>query len=260
MAQWVPLSKERHGRFRFRAAASYSFARGDVLVSVCLAELARVVPAFPLVFVRRTEEAFAVCALMGLEPGANLFVDPKSGRWLADYVPAALRAYPFRLFPAEGTQVLCVDEESGMLHDGQEGEPLFDAEGHPSPFLSRSVQFLQQWAADDQRTLQACAALHAAGLIVPWPVTVRTDHGDRTLADLFQADDNRLHAVDGETLCRLRDGGALALAYAQRFSAWHVHKLGTLMGQALAAKRPTASDLGPPVTPSGELDLSFLIQ
>ena len=258
MAQWVPLSIEHHGRFRFRPASSYTFARGDVLVAVCLAELARIVPAFPLVFVRRAENAFAVCALMGLEPGVNLFVDPKSGRWLADYVPATLRAYPFRFFPVKDTQVLCVDQDSGMLHEGEEGERLFDADGKPSPFLSRYVHFLQQLAADEQRTHQACAALHAAGVIVPWALTVRTDHGDRTLANLFQVNDKALNAVDGETLCRLRDSGALALAYAQRFSAGHVHKLGVLMGQALAAQRPTASDLGPPVTPSGELDLSFL--
>jgi len=256
--RWVPLSNKRHGRSRFRPAISYTFARGEVLVAVCLTELARVVPAFPLVFARRTEDTFTVCALMGLEPGVNLFVDPQSGRWLADYLPAALRAYPFRFLTAEGKQVLCVDEESGMLHDEQEGELLFDADGKPTPFLSRYAQFLQQLTVDEQRTHQACAALHAAGLMAPWTLTVRTDHGDRTLADLFQVDDNRLNAVDGETLRRLRDGGALGLAYAQRFSAWHVHKLGALMGQARAAKRETASNVGPPVTPSGELDLSFL--
>jgi len=256
--QWVPLSNKHHGGFRFRPATSHGFARGEALVAVCLAELARVVPLFPLVFVRRGEDTFVACALMGLEPGVNLFVDPRSGRWLADYVPATLRAYPFRFLPAEGRQVLCVDEQSGMLHEGEQGERLFDAEEKPTPFLNRYVQFLQQLAIDEQRTRFACAALHAAGLIVPWPLTVRTDHGDRTLADLFQVDDQRLNVVDGETLHRLRDCGGLALAYAQRFSAWHVHRLAALMGQARTAKGPTASDVGPPVTPSGDLDLSFL--
>jgi hypothetical protein len=62
-------------------------------------------------------------AVQGLAPGQNLFVAP-DGRWLAAYTPAAYRGYPFQLAHAEnGQQVLCFDEESGLITDGPRASP-----------------------------------------------------------------------------------------------------------------------------------------
>lgn len=260
MARWVALAKDRHGGLRFRPLSSYAFARDLSLVPVCLAELSRVVADYPLVFVRRPDNAYGVCALLGLEPGRNLFVDPSDGRWLADYVPAAVRAYPFRLAPGQTPNqwFVCVDEDSGALDSGPEGTPLFDASGEMSPFVRSVAAFLHQLAADEQRTAQACARLQAAGLIVGWPVTVKSPEGERTITDLFQVDEAALQALDAQAVVSLHQAGALALAYAQRFSAWHLLALGKLMGPQSPVKGSPSADWGPLVTPSGELDLSFL--
>ncbi len=261
MARWVPVSKDRHGAVRYRPLRSYAFAAELTLVPVCLAELSRLIAFYPLVFVSRAEGGFALCALVGLEPGRNLFVDPENGRWMAEYIPAVVRAYPFRLAPgSEPDQwVLCVDEESGTLHGEGEGTAFFDTSGNPSEFLRSVGEFLQQTAVDERRTAEACARLQAAGCIVPWPMTVRTAEGDRAIGDLHQVDEAALQALDAETLKSLRDAGALTLAYAQRFSAWQVSRLGRLMASRNRPMPETPpDDWGPLVTPSGELDLSFL--
>lgn len=261
MARWVPISKDRHGAMRFRPLGSYAFAADLTLVPVCLAELSRLVAFYPLVFASRAEGVFAVCALVGVEPGRNLFVDPADGRWRAEYIPAAVRAYPFRLAPGSEPDryVLCVDEESGALVQGPEGSAFFDASGEPSDFIRSVGEFLQQTAADERRTAEACARLQAAGCIVPWPITLRTPQGDRLIGDLHQVDEAALQALDGESLKALRDTGALTLAYAQRFSAWQVSRLRRLMAsQSRPTQETPSDDWGPLVTPSGELDLSFL--
>lgn len=256
MPQWVPVTKERHGGVRFRRSESYAHAMKSNLAPVVFAELAPLVAHYPLVFVRRDDQSFGLFALLGLEPQRNLFVDAGTGRWRAGYIPAVLRAYPFRLLPgSQGDQwVLCVDEDSGTLHDGLEGLPLFTETGDPAPWVGETMNFLRQLLAQEQRTLAACAVLDTNGLMTPWDLTLRIPQGDRKVEGLYRVNESALHELDGEALRRLRDAGALALAYAQLFSAWHIHTLGRLLGEGA----PRGED-GPPVTPSGELDLSFLV-
>lgn len=260
MAQWVPISKERHGGLHYQPVTTYKHAASLTVVPVVLAEFVRVVAVYPLVLVRREDGSFGLCALLGLEPGRNLFVDSSDARWRADYIPAAVRAYPFRLAPgSEPNQwALCVDEDAGVLHEGPLGSPLFDEDGQPASWVRQVLSFLQQLVENERHTAAACAALQASGLIVSWPLTLRTPQGDRSVEGLFQVDEEALHQADGSTLQKLRDTGALAVVYAQRFTAWHVHTLGRLSVQERGDVLPP--DEGPPVTPSGELDLSFLNQ
>lgn len=255
MPRWVPITKERHGTLRFRPPESYAFASTLTMVPVVLAELPRLVPFYPLVFVRREDQAFGLYALLGLDSGRNLFVDPNSGRWLAEYIPAAVRAHPFRMALGQQSDqwILCVDEEAGVLYEGSVGSRFFEKTGKPARWVLDMMGFLQQIMSQELLTAAACFALNSLGLIVPWPLTLRTPQGDRTLEGLYQVDENGLQKLDGDALRELRDAGALAAAYAQRFSAWHVHTLGRL----LSGQAPKREE-GPPVTPSGELDLSFL--
>ncbi|ROR03200.1 SapC family protein [Desulfosoma caldarium] len=258
MAQWVPISRERHGGLRYRPLSTYKHAESWTVVPVVLAELGRVVSHYPLVLVRREDASFGLCALLGLAPGRNLFVDVNHGRWRAEYIPAAVRAYPFRLSPvSESNQwVLCVDEEAGVLQEGASGLPLFDEGGGPASWVQEVFSFLRHLADNERRTAAACAVLDATGLIVPWPLAVRTPHGDRKVEGLYQVDQGALQQADGGALQKLRDTGALAVFFAQRFSAWHVRTLGRLLGQEGGKTAP--QEEGPPVTPTGELDLSFL--
>ena len=66
-------------------------------------------------------------------------------------------------------------------------------------------------------------------------------------------DEAALNALAGEAFLQLRHSGALVLAYTQLLSMQHLKVLGVL---AQAHAKAAASKL--PVTPSGDLDLSFL--
>ena len=139
MSQFVVVSRERHSAKRWRRPDQFRFAAGDALAPAIGAELSRLAPTTPLAFVEQAGQ-FELAAVLSLTPGKNMFVGP-DGRWLGGYVPALYRAYPFRVQSREGADeaVLCVDEDSELVVDGERGgEAFFDlmapvagAEGDP---------------------------------------------------------------------------------------------------------------------------------
>jgi len=228
----VPLSFDRHAGLRVRPITGYQFAGNSALVSLYGTELFRAAHEFPIAFSPEADGYFPA-ALLGTRPEQNVFVDAQ-GRWLSSYVPALWRRGAFRLARIEDRDemALCVDGDSPLL-SRSEGEPLFDAEGRPSPFITRVGQFLAGLEADRTATLAACAALDRCGVLKPWDLQVRKPDGSmQKIGGLFIVDETRLAALSGDDLAALLACRALPIAYAQLFS---LHKL-PLLGQ-LAALR-----------------------
>jgi hypothetical protein len=104
-SQVLAVSPENHSHKSWRAATNYQFAAAIPMVSVVLSELGKVASIFPMALVERGG-GYELAALFGLQNGQNLFVDPQ-GRWMARYIPARLRAYPFSLAFREGLPTPC---------------------------------------------------------------------------------------------------------------------------------------------------------
>ena len=115
---------------RWQPFADYRHAAKVSAVPLSLAELPRATMTLPIALMRRAGRVFPA-ALLGLTPKRNLFV-AADGRWIAGYVPAALRTYPFQLVGGKDKQVyLAVDVDSGLVSDGPAGEPFFAEDGQP---------------------------------------------------------------------------------------------------------------------------------
>ncbi len=234
MPSIAAISRERHADKVWKRFVSYDFARPSSLAPLVAAEIPKAAMSMPLAFIRQGEDHVPV-ALMGLEPGKNLLVAP-DGRWLGRYVPSALRGYPFSLARTEGeTLVLCIDEDSGLVSDGAEGEPFFDTEGQPAAGLSQVMDFLQQIERNRGATAIACAALAEQGLIRPWPITLKGETGERQIEGVLQIDEAALNQLSDDAFLNLRRAGALPLAYCQLLSMQHLAMLGEL---ASAHARP----------------------
>ena len=207
----------------------------------------------PLAFIERAG-AFVPVAVLGLQPGSNLFVAP-DGRWAGPYIPAAFRSYPFRLAPTEdGQQVLCIDEDSGLVAKGPAGERFFNEDGQPAQTTLDILNFLNQIEQSRQATLAACVVLQKHQLIRPWPITVKTDAGEQAIAGLHQIDEAALGQLAGEALHELAQAGALPVAYCQLLSMQHLPAL----GQLAQARAQAAAAVPPAALPAGDLDLEFL--
>ena len=247
------ITRQRHGEQRFKRSASYSFTAADMATALTMQELPQAVLHLPIAFLD-TAGVIAPVALLGFQPGKNLFVT-NNGQWVGAYIPAAYRSYPFALAnTSDGQQVLCFDEDSGLL-SATEGEPFFAEGTQPSKAVGEVLTFLNQHAANRQATQSICALLQKHHLIQPWPIKIQGDAGEKTLTGLFRIDEAALNQLPADAFMELRDAGALLCAYCQLLSTQHLQTLGQLA--AVHAKADAQAQAALP-TKNGELDISFL--
>ena len=220
MYRYVAVSRERHGSKKWRAYANYTFAGASAMAPLVGVELARAVLSMPCALVKDADQ-YRLVALLSLDPNRNMFVTP-DGRWLGAYVPACFRFYPFAMLPEEGTGkiVLCVDEQSGLVVEAHAaGQEFFDAEGNVAPALRQVVEGLSVMDRSRKVLDLAVNALSEAGVIQPWPITLKMSEGEKPVAGLHRVDEAALQSLPDEAFLRLRAASALALAYAQILSS-----------------------------------------
>lgn len=254
MSNYHAISRERYGQQRWQRQLSYTFAAADAVAALTAVELPKAVMSLPVGFIQQGE-GFIPAAVLSLQPGVNLFVAP-DWRWIGNYIPAVFRAYPFRLMHAEdGKQVLCINEDSGLVTDGPLGEPFFAEDGQPDQSILEILAFLKQVEESRVGTVTACAVLQKHHLIQPWPVSCKTESGEKPVSGLFQIDEAALNKLPGEALQELTQTGALMVAYCQLLSMQHLPTLSQLAeahAQAAAKARDTQN-----LAASGLSDLSF---
>lgn len=223
-----PVSVARHGDSHWRRFTDFRFAAADALCPLVTGELPLAVLSLPTAFVPR-EQGFTLVAMLGLEPGSNLMVNPQ-GKWRNAYLPDAYRCHPFLLAGDEdGEPLLCVDEDSGQIAqagvDAPASEAFFAADGSLAPALQRVAAFLTENLARRRLTEQVCEQLQRRQLIEPWAPRVQVKDKVRQIEGLYRVGESRLQDLPGEVLAELRDSGALATAYAQLISMGHLGSL-----------------------------------
>lgn len=230
------LHPDHHRALRFSSNQPYDFARKAMLLPLAASELQQVAREIPIVL---PKDGTVPQALVGLEPGRNLHVQD-SGYWKGRYVPACIKAYPFRLIKlnqsdsSEDQQYAVQIDRNAHHFATPEGEALIDAEGKPAPLLKRAQQALLTLQRDSLRAEQQAALLQRHGLLVDQHILINhgTDH-ERALSGFRIVDTKALAALSSGALAELRDAGALAMAYAQILSLSNL-KDGLLAHQAHA--------------------------
>ena len=230
--QLVAITQRAHTSQRWVQPKNFAFAAKQTVLPLVASELAKAALSLPIAFVAQND-SYLPMAVLGIKGGQNLFVAP-DGRWIGRHVPSSIRWYPFHLAASDGgEQVLCIDEDSGLL--GPTGEPFFQ-EGAPTQAIRDILTELAQTRSSQQLTIKACASLQAHRLIVPWPITVQGEQGNQQLEGLFKIDEAALMQLPGDALHDLMQTGGLALAYCQMLSVQHLPVLGELaQAQATAA-------------------------
>ncbi|WP_166016339.1 SapC family protein [Chelativorans multitrophicus] len=228
MPRYVPISRTNHAGKTWKRAQTYGFASRQPVAPVVGLELATAAVNMPLGFIRQGEN-YHLAALLSFGQDSNLFVGT-DGRWAGTYIPAAFRSYPFRLMRQEGGEqmMVCVDEESDLVRDDDEGEAFFQDGGKPSKLVNQIADFLQQYEASRLATDIAVKALDEAGVIGPWEITVKGKDRELPVTGLFRIDETKLNALDDQTYLGLRKAGALGVAYAQIVSMNRLEVLGRL--------------------------------
>ena len=262
------VNKKHHAAKKWLRQRDNQFAADIQTAPIAGAELPECVRSFPLGLVEQNG-TYSLVALFGVMPGQNLFVAP-AGKWAGQYVPAVLRAYPFRLAETgEGSLALCVDDDSGLVKDltaPEEGIPFFDGEGKPHPQTQKMADFLTLTHRGIQQMQKAAAVLAELNLLEPWPLKVKDGEVEKTLTGISRVNEQTLNALEGHELVKLRDGGALAVAYGQLLSMGniallgqlgHLHRQHQIQKQDADAKAAQMAVPSPLSDDSGELNIDW---
>ena len=230
------ISKDRFAQRRWRGPTGFQFAATEWLVPLGTMELAVAVTSYPIAFAAQGE-LILPHALLGFGQGQSLFVGP-DGSWRGAQMPTLLRYYPFRLVGLEsGERALAVDMDSGLVD--QNGPELFFEGDAASPRLLEIQRALAQQEQGQLQAARACRALVEHGVMVPWPLTVRSPEGDRQLEGLMKIDEEALGRVPGPALEAIRNAGGLPVAYCHLLATQQLALLARRLEQP--APPPTAA-------------------
>ena len=217
------LDSAVHRELRFTPNQPYHFAAQQLFAPITISEAGMIAREYAIVF--SDQIGSLPMALLGRARGNNLYVRA-SGHWVARYVPAHIRRYPFVMAegpmnpnePEKAEKFIMFDTEAPHLAQAT-GVRLLDDEGKPTDALKSIVQVLGAMEKDSIYTLQAMSQLEDMNLLVARQVNIPSKHGQPVgLTGLRVIDMERFHTLAPEQLAALRQTGALGLIYAHEIS------------------------------------------
>lgn len=245
-----PVGRRRHAGCSVELRG-YAFCRRVNSVPLTAAEFRSAAGEYPIVFA--DGEVPQPVVVLGVRQEENLFVSD-SGEWTGRYIPAFVRRYPFVFSTAADPQrfMLCVDEAyEGFNRDGR-GQPLFGADGQPSPYVGRVLRFLQDYRAQFLRTRAFAQRLKGMDLLEPMQARIPAPGRQLAVGGFSVVRRERLKALSGERLSQLAASDELELLYLHLHSLRHFEALRSRLPAEESASDPTAlspqAGAGSPVT------------
>ena len=215
-----PLSSNVHGSHKVRTQQKAPFLADQHAIPITIDEFVSVQRFCPIVF--SSGENPVPLALMGLNEGVNVFVD-NDGRLIGEtYIPAYVRRYPFllaKLQPQAEELSLCFDPSSGLVAEGEEGQPMFDDQ-QPNDQLRSILKFCEEFEIAAQRTNAFVREIQEAGLLIDGEVTIQPEGSEQPFVyrGFQMVSDEKLRDLHGDKLRKLNQNGALPLVIAHMFS------------------------------------------
>lgn len=210
----APVNKQRHAGWGIQGDGSFNFAKEVNSVPVTGVEFGAASNEFTIVFTKTNEGALPI-AVLGVRSGENLFVD-EAGKWLATYVPAFIRRYPFVFSTGDQgeTLTLCLDEAYDGCHEDGTGERMFKEGGENTEYLEKVIAFLRDYQDHYQRTLWFGKKLEELDLLEPMGAQFNTPDGKKgSLSGFFVVSRDKLKKLGAEQLAELVKNDALELIY-----------------------------------------------
>jgi hypothetical protein len=199
---------------------------GDAQMS-CIAtpdEFRRLQVHYPIVFQKNSNGQMQPLALLGLQEGQNLFLEPEG--WTVPYVPLAMQREPFMIGVNEDDLRVLVDMASPRISQGPEGEAVFLPQGGSTEFLEHATSVLKTLHEGLQATPAFIEALVAHNLLEPFVLDVeRPDGSHGRLVGLHTIHEERLAALDEKTVGLLHQADYLLPIYMAIASMSNLHNL-----------------------------------
>jgi hypothetical protein len=230
----VGLNPSQHGALRLDRTARFGFAAGAQTIPVGLGEFDVTARNYPILFAAAPTPM--PVALVGLNDGGNLMLQPDS-TWRTDaYVPAYVRAFPFIFVEdaAKNTTYVGVEPDAACLTQDA-GTPLFE-DGKPTPTLNEAIGFCSALRDNLTAAITFARAMDAAGVLEEEEATVNFNKGGGARIRGFKViKPNLLDKVSDETFLDWRRRGWIGAIYAHMHSASQWGRLIDIAAARLAA-------------------------
>jgi len=238
-----PLSAQRHAKLGVKKLdAPFAFAASIHFVPLLMPEFPAASTSYPIIFAGEEKLPLAV---MGINPGENLFFNPDGTGRQDIYLPAYVRRFPFIVASEDGNperSIVCLDVGADIVAEGAE-MALF-ANGELTEYGKNCVEFCQRFEDDRIRSQALVEQIKALDLFATRNATYQPRDGmgnpvgePVVISEFFSVDELKMNDLTGEQLIELRNTGALAFIYAHLVSQWHWERLINLQlakGQGLA--------------------------
>lgn len=232
MANPVALNNKTHRNVRVNTARGAEFGENIHMVPVIADELGNLVLDYPICLIKDPETGqFKLSALLGLDPGENLYLD--GGRWDALHVPLHVQRQPFMVgYSApgggngnQGNPVITIDMDSRRVQQS-EGEALFQEDGSNTPFLDDMNNLLAGLMDGMKSTEIFVETLANHDLIEPAQFNIEFADGEKKRYEgLYTVNDEKLAALKGDQLEDLHSRGYLRATSLMMASLGHVTRL-----------------------------------
>ena len=217
----VPLNATQHGTLKIRPVEKSPFIAQTHAIPITVDEFGLAQRHYPIVF--SIGENPIPIALMGLNEGINVFLDP-DGRPIdtTTYIPAYIRRYPFllaKLNQETDELSLCFDPTTEAVGEFDDGQPLFDSD-QPSDATKAILEFCEQFETAGQRTAAFMEDVKKSGLLMDGEVAIQPEgYQQPFIYRGFQMiDEEKLRELRGDELRKMNQNGMLPLLYAHLFS------------------------------------------
>ncbi len=222
------LNSTEHRNLRISAGAGPELGDG---VMACLAvpsEFRRLACEYPVLFRYDSEaRSFSALALLGFEPGENLYVE--GGRWDAAYRPLAMAVQPFlvgRPRDGDGPGQVHIDMGHARIAAGGEGMRVFDDAGQATPYLEDIAAMLGALDEGYRASGDFFAALDRYDLLEPFSMDVTLDNGaSHRLVGYHLVNEEKLAGLEPGVVAELHGAGYLEPIYMALASIGNLAKL-----------------------------------
>jgi hypothetical protein len=242
-----PLDSKRHAKLGMRSTdRPFGFAAKQHFIPLHVGEFGPAALSFPVIFAGAD---FTPLAVMGLNEGENLFIDPDGLYRRGTYAPAFLRRYPFVVAKDEpnNRMVVCIDRGSDLFTEDKPDAPLFE-NGEPTAFTKNCIEFCTQFDIDRARTEVFVKMLKDLDLFETKETSYTprlpdgTNGAPQRLAEYSAVSETKLKALSPAKLAELRDNGALMQIYIHLNSLMGFDRLVSETLARKAAAEPQAAN------------------
>ncbi len=222
------LTHQDHAGVRIRTQAGADLGDAVMACLVVPAEFRRLATEYPILF-RRDDAtgAFSALALLGFEPGENLYLD--GAVWDASCKPLAQAVQPFLVGRARDDSApgqVHIDMDHPRVSHDDDGARLFEPGGQPTPYLEEIADMLGALDAGYRASGDFYAALARHDLLEPFSMDVTLDNGaQHRMVGYHLINEDRLAALEPGALAELHAAGHLTPLFMALASVGNLAKL-----------------------------------